>query len=66
MRKEVSGVASTLSIARLAGPGNAANTNPSMANSSPSATRNSDIGAGFGARRYFLPFSRDLPAGSAK
>src|ERR1700751_3713959 len=44
-RSEPSGVASTLSIARFAAPGKAANTSPSMANSSPSATRNSDIAA---------------------
>src|ERR1700738_2957606 len=42
-RSEPSGVASTLSIARFAAPGKAANTKPSMANRSPSATRNSDI-----------------------
>src|ERR1700741_5302931 len=42
-RSEPSGVASTLSIARFAAPGKAANTSPSIANRRPSATRNSDI-----------------------
>src|SRR5664279_156925 len=42
-RREVSGVSSTLAIARLAGPGKAANTRPSITKTSPSAARKSSM-----------------------
>src|SRR5665213_3567757 len=42
-RSEVSGVSSTLAIARLAWAGKAANTKPSITKTSPSAARKSDM-----------------------
>ena len=53
VRKDASGVSITLAIARLAGPGKAANTRPSMTKTSPSAAKKSDMVAA----PYFL-FSR--------
>ena len=42
-RKDASGVFSTLAIARLAGPGKAAKTKPSITKTSPTAARKSDM-----------------------
>jgi len=69
-RNDISGVSSTLAIARLAASGNAAKIKPSMTKTSPSAAKKSviplarvryrgDVGAA-------VELSRGLPNGSLK
>ena len=71
VRKVVSGEAIALSIARLAWPGKAANSSPSMTKTSPTAAMKSDtapkpygVGRAVDAGAWVWSFS--FPAGSVK